>query len=337
MQIRFQRTAVFPHGPAPSREPQLLRLIELCGRTAYKSEEKITDDSARAFVLMLKNHGHLSVLEHSNIVFSLSLRPMMTTRCGCQSAADLYGALIRSLRERHAYHRVALVGADADQTVAIAANVRSWIETLSHFRDTAPDFYGVFSAALCQSHPELFGSQRGAAEDPAIRVEVMGEQQQLQLLQADPSLDLPVFVFKFVCDRGITHEVVRHRVFSFTQESTRYVNYKNRGMTLIVPEELSEFYDAGRETFGVENELVDMWLKRAETIFGWYLEDLNRGLRPEIARDILPNLLKSEIFVSGRWSGWKHFIALRDSNHAHPRIRFLAREVRTYFEALGLS
>ena len=55
------------------------------------------------------------------------------------------------------------------------------------------------------------------------------------MLKTDPPLDLPVFAFKFVCDRGITHEVVRHRVFSFTQESTRYVNYKNKGMVLIFP------------------------------------------------------------------------------------------------------
>ncbi len=71
MKIRFQKSEVFPQGVAPSDEKRLLQVIEICGRTAYKSEDKITDDSAKAFVLMLKKHGHLSVLEHSNIVLKI--------------------------------------------------------------------------------------------------------------------------------------------------------------------------------------------------------------------------------------------------------------------------
>ncbi len=77
----------------------------------------------------------------------------------------------------------------------------------------------------------------------------MPEEEQLALLRKDPASDLPVFIFKFVCDRGITHEVVRHRVFSFTQESTRYVNYKNKGMVLILPEEIQDSYDSLEERF----------------------------------------------------------------------------------------
>jgi thymidylate synthase (FAD) len=126
-------------------------------------------------------------------------------------------------------------------------------------------------------------------------------------------------------------------VFSFTQESTRYVNYGNRGMVLILPEELYSSYDAVKCGPSPDDLLGSEWLKRAEVLFNWYREDLARGLRPEIARDILPNLLKSELFVSGRWSGWKHFILLRDSSQAHPRIRFLAKEVRKYFAGLGLE
>ena len=130
--------------------------------------------------------------------------------------------------------------------------------------------------------------------------------------------------------------MVRHRVLSFTQESPRYVNYQNRGMTLILPEELRVFYDPATELFVTDHPLVQSWTQRAETLYAWYQDDLKRGLKPQIARDILPNLLKSDIFVSGRWSGWTHFIGLRDSSQAHPRIRDIAREVRTHFETLGL-
>ncbi len=126
-------------------------------------------------------------------------------------------------------------------------------------------------------------------------------------------------------------------MFSFTQESTRYVNYGNRGMELILPEELFDSYDEAKGEVTPGDPLAAQWIERAELLFSWYREDLARGLRPEIARDILPNLLKSELFVSGRWSGWKHFIMLRDSSQAHPRIRFLAKEVRKYFHGLGLK
>jgi thymidylate synthase (FAD) len=107
-------------------------------------------------------------------------------------------------------------------------------------------------------------------------------------------------------------------------------------MVLILPEELEPFFDAERGVFDQENPAVTRWHQRAQALFDWYQGDVDRGLRPEIARDILPNLLKSEIFVSGRWSGWEHFIRLRESKQAHPRIRSIAREVRKYFESIDL-
>ena len=193
--------------------------------------------------------------------------------------------------------------------------------------------------SLNSHFPALFpapapGDSGSSAPRP---ISLVSEAEQLALLKENPASDLPVFVFRFVCDRGITHEVVRHRVFSFTQESTRYVNYGNRGMVLILPEELYNCYDDEKGELAADDLLAGEWRKRAEILFHWYGEDLSRGLRPEIARDILPNLLKSELFVSGRWSGWKHFIRLRDSALAHPRIRFIAKEVRKYFEGLGLE
>ena len=221
--------------------------------------------------------------------------------------------------------------------VAVAANLRGWLETIGYLKTADEGFYSLFSTALSKSYPVLFESVDPAAKDDRFRISIMNEEEQLATLKKEPASDLPVFVFKFVCDRGITHEVVRHRVLSFTQESTRYVNYRNKGMVLILPEEIREYYDSEKNEFVADHSLVKTWLQRAETIFEWYQDDLSRGLRPEIARDILPNLLKSDLLVSGRWSGWRHFIHLRDSQHAHPRIRSIAREVRTYFASLGIA
>lgn len=336
MNIHFQKTAVYPLGLAPTTESDLLKMVELCGRTAYKSEDRISEDSAANFVLMLKKHGHLSVLEHSNIVLRIKPEAEPAKIQDKVTVPDLAAHFWKLLKERNAYHRIFVSNSANGGEMVISGSLRSWIESLGWFKNLDPGWYINFSQALNRFYPILF---EAPSETPAFlgwHITVMAEDEQLAFLRKDPSSDLPVFIFKFVCDRGITHEVVRHRVLSFTQESTRYVNYKNRGMTLIVPEELEDFFDAGKGEFTAGDPLVRKWLSRAELIFDWYREDINRGLRPEIARDILPNLLKSEILVSGRWSGWKHFIELRDSSHAHPRIRMLAKEVKKYFQSLAI-
>jgi flavin-dependent thymidylate synthase len=316
---------------APSDESGALRLVELCGRTAYKSEDKITEDSARKFVLMLKSQGHLSVLEHSNIVLKVQKNPAEILPGGPEPFT--FAALLRALGHRVGFHRVFPV--DSGSGFLMAGNFRAWIETLDSLKPLGP-YHGFLARCLNRYFPSLFPDTGQEAAIPSIAA-IVEEEEQLELLKTDPYFDLPVFVFRFVCDRGITHEVVRHRVLSFTQESTRYVNYENKGMVLILPEELYNTYDEDKGAPSPDDLLACEWRKRAELIFHWYKEDLARGLKPEIARDVLPNLLKGEIFVSGRWSGWKHFILLRDSSHAHPRIRFLAKEVRKYFDGLGLE
>lgn len=333
--IHFVPMEVTPHGAAPCSESDLLRLVELAGRTAYKSEDRITESSARAFVLMLKKHEHLSVLEHSNIVLRVG-------RSGPSPAHEfdleaVGASIVKALGPRNGFHRLFQAPGTTHDGFAMAGNVRSWIETLRYLDHQKVSCRAFLARHLHRFFPALFEDPLVSDEEWPIEVSLMSEAEQLELLRQYPTSDLPLFVFKIVCDRGITHELVRHRVFSFTQESTRYVNYKNRGMILILPEELQPFHDARRETLTGESPTVTEWQRRAEALFEWYRADVERGLKPEIARDILPNLLKSEIFVSGRWSGWEHFVRLRESRHAHPRIRFIAREVRKYFESIDLK
>lgn len=332
MAVQFVRIEVSPQGMAPSDETDALKMIEICGRTAYKSEDKITEDSAKAFVLMLKKHGHLSVLEHSNAV--LKVQNDGFGAAAGESQQTFQESLVSCLKERNAYHRVhSMTGSNA---FAIAGNFRGWIETLRYLQGCNKGYYRFLADALNRYYPGLFEAIDTGHTEVNVETELMDNKDQLAILKDDSASDLPVFIFKIVCDRGITHEIVRHRVLSFTQESTRYVNYKNKGMTVIVPEELEPYYDEESGQLR-DDPLVKRWEARAKQIFQWYQEDVSRGRRPEIARDILPNLLKSEIFVSGRWSGWKHFIQLRDSKQAHPRIRLIAREIRQYFESIGLS
>lgn len=345
MAIHFVPTSVLPYGTAPADERRMIELIEICGRTAYKSEDRITPESARTFVLMLKGLGHLSVLEHSNIVLKLERSTTAASSPASQpalpsSAQEWADLLLKLLGPRNGYHRLAILPSPVpgEEALAVAGSCRAWVETLVRLEREAPSLHLFFLYHLGRFCPSLFPEPSGAA--PAVlpwTASLMAEDEQFARLKERPESDLPVFVFKFVCDRGITHEVVRHRVFAYTQESTRYVNYKNRGLTLILPEELTPYYDAATETFRETPDIVRQWVERAETLFAWYQEDLQRGLQPQIARDILPNLLKSEIFASGRWSGWKHFVLLRHSGYAHPRIRLIAAEVRAWFESQGLS
>lgn len=111
-------------------------------------------------------------------------------------------------------------------------------------------------------------------------------------------------------DRGITHELVRHRLFSFTQESTRFV--RNAGeMEFICP---TSFLEARGDCFDIWKESVDV----AEKV---YHELLTRGARPQEARSILPNSLAATIAVTGNLRNWRHFFLMRTSIETHPDFR----------------
>lgn len=134
-------------------------------------------------------------------------------------------------------------------------------------------------------------------------------------------------IVRFVTNRGVTHELVRHRLFSFAQESTRYVNYKG-GMEFIRPVWMPEPYaettflpeDSWRcDNKNPEHVFIDSCIKSEMT----YDLLLSQGWRPEQAREVLPNSLKTEIVVKGNIREWRHMLGLRCSKKAHPQIRAL--------------
>lgn len=127
---------------------------------------------------------------------------------------------------------------------------------------------------------------------------------------------------KFVVDRGISHEIVRHRLFSFAQESTRYCNYSNgkfgSELTFIKP----YFWDADDDNVGPENMTnYDWWSYACEEAETAYLELLKNGATPQEARTVLPNSTATEIVVTGNYREWRHFLKLRTDKAAHPQMR----------------
>ena len=122
---------------------------------------------------------------------------------------------------------------------------------------------------------------------------------------------------RVICDRGVTHEIVRHRIAAYSQESTRYCNYSKDkfGNEITVIEPL--FFEKGSLEYKI-------WEDTMKEIEKNYFKLLELGRTPEEARSILPNSLKTEIVMTMNLREWRHFFKLRCSNKAHPQMREVA-------------
>lgn len=114
----------------------------------------------------------------------------------------------------------------------------------------------------------------------------------------------------FYVDRGITHELVRHRLFAFTQESTRFVNYEKK----MPPSFVRPFSDDE-----VMQSLI--WGEAIASCESAYLKLLSVGAPPQIARSVFSNALASRIIITGNLRNWRHFLLMRTTKEAHPQMR----------------
>lgn len=125
------------------------------------------------------------------------------------------------------------------------------------------------------------------------------------------------FTVKFICDRGVSHEIVRHRMASYCQESSRYCNYSKDGfgneITVIKP----LFLEVGTDKW-------EMWRDACNMAERFYFELLDCGCSPQEARSVLPNSLKTEVVMTANIREWRHFLKLRCSPAAHPQMREVA-------------
>lgn len=276
-----------------------IKKIEKCGRVCYKSEDKITEDSAEKFVANIIKRGHEAVLEHASFIFQVSY--------------NVYEDIIDKVMfvENHYPVKMYLRFTDSDGYV-VSGNVRAWRDFFC--------FAGVppYMNDFVEDNPILFPEfksdfpfNRKGRKWSIIQIsanELVSTYQ--RLVHEDVSV-------KFICDRGVTHEIVRHRPASFCQESTRYCNYSNGKfggeITVIKP------------CFFKENSTRYLnWFvacESAETSYNAILED---GGTPQEARDVLPNSLKTEIIMTAPLMEWCHFFNLRMSSAAHPQMQEVA-------------
>lgn len=273
--------------------------IERVGRTCYKSEDKITEDSAKEFVDRMIKSGHGAMLEHGTVYLSLDMT------------------------SREQYFKYC---------------------------------YNKFSKANSTGNAE-YSTWRGFVTTN-LRVLVENDwMEDLQYISEPTEHHERRYTVKFICDRGVSHEFVRHRVFSFAQESTRYCNYSKdkfgNEVTFIIPEwcpEIREDSNKGWDPCSMYDKLYLQHLQSAEDTYFALLKQWDErvpdkryksGFRnnpwmPQQARAVLPNSLKTELVVTGFVSDWNHFFDLRargTTGAPHPQAKELAEPLMEEFIA----
>lgn len=136
---------------------------------------------------------------------------------------------------------------------------------------------------------------------------------------------------RVICDRGVTHEIVRHRLASYSQESTRYCNYSKdkftNQITFIEPCFWDASTDEGRNKYQIWKSVMEFTEKK-------YLELIDMGATPQEARSVLPNSLKTELVMTMNLREWRHFFRLRTAPDAHPQMREIAIPMLEKFREL---
>lgn len=260
----------------PSGLEGVYKMIEIAGRTCYKSEDKITEDSAKDFVDRMIKSGHGAMLEHGTVYLDI---PWNVT-----SAAFSLQLKLKVLDyENNKYSKVVDIGNHSYITTNYRVLVENgWLDDLQY---------------ICE--PTKYHIKRVSV--------------------------------RFICDRGVSHEFVRHRVMSFAQESTRYCNYSKdkfgNEITFIYPCWLHD----GDLSVKAE-ECFKYALQKAEQS---YFHLLQEGWKPQQARNVLPLATKCEIVMTGFVNDYKHFFFLRDTAAAHPQARELAEPLHKEFIEKG--
>lgn len=271
----------------------IYKQIERAGRVCYKSEDKITEDSAKDFVDRMIKLGHGAMLEHGTIYLIIDCSGRLL---------DVANKYVNNKYSEWTLHPDGVHYCITTNYRVLLQN--GWLDDLQY---------------LCE--PTEYHENR--------------------------------VTIHFVCDRGVSHEFVRHRVMSFAQESTRYCNYSKdkfgNEVTYILPNWIDESQLGNHnsaniieECKGFENwadnselsELVFLYaLAVSEQNYFTLLNSFN--WKPQEARAVLPNSLKTELVMTGFISDWKHFFDLRDAGSAHPQARELAHPLHMEFLRRG--
>lgn len=270
----------------PSGLEGVYKQIERVGRVCYKSEDKITEDSAKPFVDRMIKSGHGAMLEHGTVYLAMPMETILPIE------ANGWGKYTKNPYSKG--FRVCEV--DGQRRVAVTTNLRvlvenNWLDDLKY---------------ICE--PTEYHERRVTVH--------------------------------FVCDRGVSHEFVRHRVMSFAQESTRYCNYSkdkfDNQVTFVIPSWCNSLIEGSEQKyspFEINGDEV-VFMDALQNAQNSYLSLLKLGWKPQEARAALPNSLKTELVVTGFTSDWNHFFDLRargTTGAPHPQAKELAEPLMKEF------
>ena len=243
--------------------------IERAARISYKSEDKITDDSAEKMVQRLISMKHYSPLEFGTIYLKITLDPIR----------NIYSAL---KYENNPFSAITIA---KDSTRYITTNYRVIIE--NHWEDD------------------------------------------LQYMCAPTKYHQRRTTVKFITNRAVSHELVRHRSMSFMQESQRYVAYDKdkfgNELTFIKPAWKQPELDEQTNETVLTHQLF-------ANIEDTYMKLRSLGLTPQQARIVLPNATKTELYMCGFDKDWEHFFDLRDKTHVDPQMYDLVHPLHEDYE-----
>ncbi|MDF1615055.1 FAD-dependent thymidylate synthase [Desulfurivibrio dismutans] len=276
----------------------MARRIESCGRLCYKSEDKITDTSAEPFLRKVMEHGHNSVMEMA----AISLR----VYCDTEAIIDQF------LAAQPKYLQVDRP-AKKEKMLLISGTIRAFREIYQNCGNGK--LVKGITAFLGQRHPLFFfdlAGKRGFLPQTGVEVEKLSLSE-VDALPADLLVKHRFLAVRFITNRAVTHELVRHRPCSFLQESQRYCRYSQdkfgNEVTFIKP----MFYPEDSE----EYRLWQQAMVETEKIYLQLLETSS----PQAARTVLPNSCKTEIIVYANLLEWLHIFRLRTTRAAEPSMR----------------
>ena len=290
----------------PIDADEALKLIENVGRTCYKSEDKITEESALPFVSGIIKRGHEAVIEHHSFIFELS----NTSYTKLRGSVHVVSANVRAWRD---FFKACL-----DNDVVIPEFVWEFIHGNEVF---FPEFKDIGMDVNVNPN-DLF--------KPLTIYELQEGTEQLT------HIDMTV---RLTNDRGVSHEEVRHRVASFAQESTRYCNYakdKFGAEVTYIDIKGGMEYDSKVHNLPAEiqQQIYDEWVQACIDAERHYNRMIELGATPQIARSVLNNSTKTEICITMNLAEWRHFFKLRCAPTAHPSMREIAIMLLKAFKVL---
>ena len=302
MKIMKASVELMDRGPAESRA----EFIERCGRVCYKSEDRIGPGTAEAFVRCIIHSRHESVLEHAWVTWLM----------GIDRLTKLGGDL--ALRWLPKFFTVTAIDRLAGLWV-VSANIRA-LRDLLRF---AP--WAIPAGNLLPPEDEIL--LFGLPEAPFKQSNVVRPVDLIASPNTRPEHRAAHLrqTVRFVVDRGVSHELVRHRVLSFSQESTRYCDYDG-GLSVVLPLWLADDLSPG-EIDDIPSGIsggARQWLDQTLASESAYSDLRARGWSPQEARSVLPHSTKTEVVATGTIAQWREFLRLREASAAHSQMREVA-------------